>query len=334
MPGRQNRNTVLIAVVIFVVTQTLIFASIPNDTDRDSVAVLVRSGTGLREIADKLKENGLIRYPALFVFCSMAYRGKLLAGEYKLRKDMSIIEVVAKMGRGERNIYALKILEGHNLYNIAEVAEKSGIMGGDEFLRLARDPVFLQRLGINADSIEGYLAPDTYYYSRETSVDHFIETIVRKTFKNFAKEDIKKGMDDLNFDMRKTLILASIIEKEAKLKEEKPVISAVFHNRLKRGMSLDADPTVIYGTGNFGSPITRSDLSTPTPYNTYSFPGLPKGPICSPDKNSIMAALHPASVDYLYFVSKNDGTHVFSKDMNDHNRYVAMYQRAKNAKKQ
>lgn len=334
MLSRQNRNTILIAVVIFVVTQTFIFASIPNDTDRDSIAILVRSGTGLREIAGKLKENGLIRYPSLFVLCSLAYRGRLLAGEYKLTKDMSVIEIVTKMGRGERNIYALKILEGHNLYNIAEMAEKSGIIGGDEFLRLARDQVFLQRLGINADSLEGYLAPDTYYYSRETGVDCFIETIVKKTFKNFAKEDIKKGMEDRNFDMRKTLILASIIEKEAKLKEEKPVISAVFHNRLKRGMPLDADPTVIYGTGNFGSPITRLDLVTPTPYNTYSFPGLPKGPICNPDKNSIMAALHPASVDYLYFVSKNDGTHVFSKDMNDHNRYVAMYQRAKNAKKQ
>ncbi|WP_051408979.1 endolytic transglycosylase MltG [Syntrophorhabdus aromaticivorans] len=334
MLTRQNRNTILIAVAIFVVTQTFIFASIPNNTDRDSVAILVKSGTGLWEIADKLKKNGLIRYPSLFVLCSLAYRGRLLAGEYELRKDMSIIEIVAKMGRGERNIYVLKILEGHNLYNIAEMAEKSGIMGSDEFLRLARDPGFLKRLGIKADSLEGYLPPDTYYYSREISTDHFIERIVKKTFKNFAKEDIKRGMENLKFDTHKTLILASIIEKEARLKEEKPVISAVFHNRLKQGMSLDADPTVIYGTGNFNGPITRSDLSTPTPYNTYKFPGLPKGPICNPDRNSIMAALYPASVDYLYFVSKNDGTHVFSKDMNDHNRYVAMYQRAKNAKKQ
>jgi UPF0755 protein len=330
----QNRNTILIALAIFVVTHTLIFASIPNDTDRDSVAIVVKSGTGLWEIADRLKENGLVRCRSLFVLCSLAYRGRLLAGEYRLRRDMSIIEVVAKMGRGERNIYTLKILEGHNLYNVAEAVEKSGVMGSDEFLHLARDQVFLQRLGIDADSLEGYLTPDTYYYSREVSADHFIERIVKKTFKNFAKEDIKKGMENLNFDMRKTLTLASIIEKEAKLKEEKPFISAVFHNRLKLGMSLDADPTVVYGTGHFNSPITRSDLSTPTPYNTYMFPGLPKGPICNPDKNSIMAALHPASVDYLYFVSKNDGTHVFSKDMNDHNRYVAMYQRAKNAKKQ
>jgi UPF0755 protein len=117
------------------------------------------------------------------------------------------------------------------------------------------------------------------------------------------------------------------------MKHEKPLISAVFHNRLKKDMSLDCDPTVIYGTGAFSSPITRSDLINHTPYNTYTFKGLPKGPICNPDKNSIMAALYPTPVDYLYFVSRNDGTHVFSKDIKAHNRFVSIYQRVKNTKK-
>jgi UPF0755 protein len=141
-------------------------------------------------------------------------------------------------------------------------------------------------------------------------------------------------MEGLNFDIHKTLTLASIIEREAKLKEEKPIISAVFHNRLKRGMPLDADPTVVYGTKAFNGPIKKTDLTTYTPYNTYTFKGLPKGPICNPDRNSIAAALYPASVDYLYFVSKNDGTHVFSRDMDEHNRFVTLYQRSKKAKKQ
>jgi UPF0755 protein len=332
MLKNQNRNIILTAVFLFVVTQTLIFASIPRESDGEQINVIVRSGTGLWDIAAKLRDDGLIYSSSLFVLCTLPYRGRLIAGEYALKKDMSIIDIVHKMGRGERNIYSLKIIEGHNLYNIAESTEKSAIMGSADFVRLAKDQGLLQKLSIKSDSLEGYLSPDTYYYSKEVDVDVFIETIAKKTFKNFAKEDIKKRMEELHFDIHKTLTLASIIEREAKLKEEKPLISAVFHNRLKRGMPLDADPTVIYGTGAFNEPIKKIDLTTYTPYNTYTFAGLPKGPICNPDKNSIMAALYPASVDFLYFVSKNDGTHVFSKDMDEHNRFVAMYQRSKNAK--
>jgi UPF0755 protein len=334
MPRNKNKNIVITVFFLFVVTQTLIFAGIPRENNGEQANVIVKSGTGLWDIAGKLKDEGLIFSSTLFVLCTLPYRGKLIAGEYTLRKDMSIIDIVQRLGRGERNIYALKIIEGHNLYNIAESIGKSVIMGNEDFLLLAKNQGFLQKVGITGDSLEGYLAPDTYYYSKEVDVDVFIGAIVKKTFKYFEKEDIKKRMGNLNFDIHKTLTLASIIEREAKLKDEKPVISAVFHNRLKRGMSLDADPTVIYGTKAFNEPIKKTDLTTYTPYNTYTFSGLPKGPICNPDRNSITAALYPASVDYLYFVSKNDGTHVFSRDMDEHNRFVALYQRNKNAKKQ
>jgi len=334
MRKRQNRNIIVTAIFLLVITQTLIFASIPREGNGEQLNVIVKSHTGLWDIAASLKSEGLISSSTLFVLCTLPYRGRLIAGEYTLQKDMSIIDIVQKMGRGERNIYVLKIIEGHNLYNIAESAEKSAVMGRDDFFRLMSDPTFLRKLGITGDSLEGYLAPDTYYYSKEVGVDVFIETIVKKTFKNFEKEDIKKRMETINFDIHKTLTLASIIEREAKLKEEKPIISAVFHNRLKQGMPLDADPTVTYGTRAFSSPIRKTDLTTYTPYNTYTFIGLPKGPICNPDKNSITAALYPAQVDYLYFVSRNDGTHVFSRDMDNHNRFVALYQRNKSAKKQ
>lgn len=334
MPRNKNKNIIIIIIFLFVLTQTLIFASIPQENNKEHVNVIVKSGTGLWDIAEKLKSEGLIYSSTLFVFCTLPYRGRLIAGEYALQKGMSVLDIAQKLGRGERNIYALQIIEGHNVYNVAESAEISGIMSKDDFLLLAKDHRFLQKLGINGDSLEGYLAPDTYYFSKEAGGDVFIEKIVKKTFKNFEKEDIKKRMAELNFDIHKTLTLASIIEREAKLKAEKPIISAVFHNRLKLGMSLDADPTVVYGTGIFKRPIKKTDLTTYTPYNTYTFVGLPKGPICNPDKNSIIAALHPAPVDYLYFVSKNDGTHVFSRDMEEHNRYVALYQRNKSAKKQ
>lgn len=334
MLRNHNRNIVVTAIFLLVITHTLIFASIPREMNGEQRNIVVRSGTSLWNIADRLKAEGLISSSTLFVLCTIPYRGRLIAGEYTLRKDLSLIDIVQRLGRGERNIYALKIIEGHNLYNIAESMEHSAIMKGEDFLLLATNQEFLQKLGIKADSLEGYLAPDTYFYSKEIAVDGFVETIVKKTFKNFQKDDIKKRMAELDFDIHQTLTLASIIEREAKLKEEKPIISAVFHNRLKKGMPLDADPTVIYGTGSFNGPIKKVDLVTYTPYNTYAFRGLPKGPICNPGKSSIDAALHPAGVDYLYFVSKNDGTHVFSKDMDEHNRYVTLYQRNKNAKKQ
>jgi UPF0755 protein len=237
------------------------------------------------------------------------------------------------MGRGQRNIYVLQIVEGHNIYDVADTITRNKIMEKTEFLRLAGDKKFLRGLGIASDSLEGYLSPDTYYYSKEIDTDKFIEKIAQRTLKYFEKEDVKKQMAALHFDIHKTLTLASMIEKEAKMSAEKPLISAVFHNRLIKDMPFDSDPTIIYGTRAFHSPITKTDLITYTPYNTYAFKGFPRGPICNPDKNSIMAALNPAPADYLFFVAKNDGTHVFSKDMNEHNRNVGMYQRSKSVKK-
>lgn len=329
-----NRNKSIIALlsIIFLFAQTVIFASIPANRHNDPVRLIVKNGTGVFSIANRLRDEGIIDSPYLFTLFSLIYRGRLMAGEYDLRKDMSTIEIIRKMGRGERIIYTLKVLEGHNIYNIAGSIERSGIMSNDEFLALAKNRSFLEGLGIKGDSLEGYLAPDTYFYSKEIDTDRFIEKIAQRTLRFFAREDIAARMKELNLDIPATLTLASMIEREAKAKNEKPVISAVFHNRLKKGMLLDCDPTVSYGTGTFYAPITKSDLAAYTPYNTYVIRGLPRGPICNPDKDSIMAALYPASVDYLYFVSKNDGTHVFSRDLREHNRFVALYQRSKNKK--
>jgi UPF0755 protein len=314
--------------------QTFIFASIPKDTDGETIKVVVKNGTSTHQIANTLKEDGIIYSSHLFMLFTLLTGGKLKAGEYDLRKSMSTIDIIEKMERGERNIYILKIVEGYNIFNVADVIEHAGIMGRDKFIHIAKNEVYLRKLGIKGDSLEGYLTPDTYYYSKETDIEKFIEKIVQRTFKLFEKEDIKSRMNGIGFDMYKILTLASMIEKEAKLRDEKPLIAAVFHNRLKKEMSLDCDPTIIYGTGAFLHPIKKSDIITYTPYNTYTFKGLPRGPICNPDKSSIMAALYPAPADYLYFVSRNDGTHVFSKDMKTHNHFVATYQRSKNSKKQ
>lgn len=334
MQRNQNRCIIAVAlsIVFFLITQAVIFASVPNHLDRETVNIVIRNGTTLNDISYILKQNRIINSRYLFFFCSLLYGGRLIAGEYELSRDMSTMDVVRKMGNGERKIYVLRIIEGHNIYNIAEGIEKAGIMKGEEFISLARDPEFLSSLGIQADSIEGYLAPETYFYSKEMEPERFIALIAKKTITMFEKEDIKKMMAESGLDMHKTLTIASMIEKETGFKDERPIISAVFHNRLKKGMSLDCDPTIIYGTGRFNAPITKKDIDTYTPYNTYRFKGLPRGPICSPGYASIKAALDPAPVDYLYFVSKNDGTHVFSRDMREHNHFVYLYQRAKKQK--
>jgi UPF0755 protein len=333
MLKKRNKKIFIVFIFIFLVLLTFIFAGISRDRNSSKLYIVVKNGTSLYSIANMLKKEGIIYSPNLFVFASLIYGGKLIAGEYELSKDMSALEIVRKMGRGQRNIYALQIVEGHNIYDVADTISKNKIMEKAEFLRLAGDKKFLRGLGITSDSIEGYLLPDTYYYSKEIDTDKFIEKIAQRTLKYFEREDIKKQMAALNFDVHKTITLASMIEKEAKMGNEKPLISAVFHNRLLKDMSFDSDPTVIYGTRAFHSSITKSDLKAHTPYNTYAFKGFPRGPICNPDKNSIMAALNPAPVDYLFFVAKNDGTHVFSKDMNEHNINVGMYQRSKSVKK-
>lgn len=333
MLTRRNRQIIAIAVALFLVMQTLIFASIPRDMDSEPVNVVIRSGTSISCIAQLLKDEGVIYSSNLFLLFSLFSQGKMIAGEYELKKSMSTIDIIRKLRRGERNIYILRIVEGQNIYNIADSLENARIMNRDVFLNLVKDQEYLTRLNIKADSLEGFFAPDTYYYSKEVDADRFLEQIIQRTIRIFDGEDVKKMMEPLRLDMYQILTLASMIEKETGCKEEKPIVSSVFHNRLAKGMSLDCDPTVLYGTSAFRAPIRKIDLKTYTPYNTYTFKGLPKGPICSPDKNSIMAALNPAQTEYLYFVSTNDGAHVFSKDMKMHNRYVTTYQRSKNSKK-
>ena len=329
MLAARDKKIIVIAFIIFLFSQTVIFASIPRDTDPASHPVVIKSGTGLSEIADILKKEDLIYSKTLFMIGSAIYRGRLIAGEYDLRRDMSTFEIIMKMGRGKRNIYTFKIIEGHNLYTMAETAELSRIMTKGEFLKIVHSKELLEKLGIASGSLEGYLFPDTYFYSKEIEKEKLIERIARRTLRIFEDPDVKQKMASLGMDIRKTLTLASMIEKESGSIEERPLVSAVFHNRLRKGMSLDCDPTVIYGTKGFGAPITKTDLKTRTPYNTYRLKGYPAGPICSPSKASIMAALNPAPVDYLYFVSKNDGTHVFSRDMAEHNKYVTVYQRTR-----
>jgi UPF0755 protein len=327
--------TLCAVVALVILLQVAIFATIPGGGGLDKERFVVKKGTTTWGVATSLKKEGFVGSAGLFRLSSLLfYRGKIIAGEYELSRNLSIVQIARKMALGQRNIYTLKIVEGHNLFDVAADMEKNGLMNRADFLSLARNQDHLRRVGIIGESLEGHLAPDTYYYSKETDVEGFIEPIVQRVVRFFEKEDIKQRMKEIALSRDQVICLASIIEKEAKLEEEKPLISAVFHNRLKMGMSLDADPTVIYGRRAFNRSLTKVDLATYTPYNTYLFRGLPKGPICNPGKSSLLAALYPANSDALYFVSRNNGSHVFSKTINEHNHYVMVYQRNRSRKPQ
>jgi UPF0755 protein len=331
MPRGNRKGLLFLLCALCFVVLICVIACSPRGSDNTVRNIVVKRGTKITTVAHNLESEGLVRSKYLFILCSsLLYRGKIVAGEYELSRQLSIIQMARKMAKGERKIYTLKIVEGYNIYTMGDVIQKSGIMDRSAFLQLANNNEFLNKLGINGISIEGYLFPDTYFFSKETDVDEFLARIIQRTIKLFEKDDIQQQMVRLRMTMPDVLCLASIIEKEAKLENEKKLISTVFHNRLRLGMTLDADPTVIYGQGSFDRGITKSDLAAANPYNTYRHKGLPKGPICNPSKGSIIAALNPEQKDILYFVSKNDGSHVFSRTIEEHNHYVTLYQRHKN----
>jgi UPF0755 protein len=207
--------------------------------------------------------------------------------------------------------------------------ENLNLVDRKAFLQKTSSAAFINALGLSqlaGQTLEGYLFPDTYHLLREMDPEEVIRMMVQQFRKVFGS-DFDQWASELGMPEREIVILASIIEKETSLSEEKPLIAAVFHNRLKKKIPLQSDPTVIYGIKNFNGNLTKEDLLRPTPYNTYLLSGLPPTPICNPGRDSLLAAVRPASVSYLYFVSKNDGSHHFSSDIEEHNRAVWKYQK-------
>lgn len=209
---------------------------------------------------------------------------------------------------------------------IADLLAQQQITDRVEFLRLTKDAAFIKGLGIAADTLEGYLYPDTYKFPRPSAAKDVVRAMVDQLGQVF-NEELRSRAKDLHLTQHEVLTLASVIEKETGAGDERPQISSVFHNRLKKRIPLQSDPTVIYGLTNFDGNLHKKDLSHPSPYNTYRWTGLPPGPIANPGAHSIRAALYPVPSAYLYFVSKNDGTHQFSATLMEHNKAVEKYQK-------
>jgi len=272
-------------------------------------------GSGTRAIAQKLADAGVVRYAWQFWLArAMHPRAKLQAGEYKFDETASVTDVFDRLGRGDVYYFSITIPEGANIFDIARLVESEGIMSGQDFLKAA-------------EKLEGFLFPSTYRVGHFTTPTHLCDMMTAQFHKEW-----NRLMPDPATDMHKVVILASLIEKETGVAAERPIIASVFQNRLRIGMALDCDPTVIYAAlleDRYKGVIHRSDLDNGHPYNTYRHAGLPPGPIANPGASSLAAALHPAESDYLYFVAKPGGEgHVFTSNLAAHNKAVGNYRHA------
>jgi len=295
------------------------------------VFVDIPRGTSVPEIGRILHRAGVVSHPRLFGwYVRLAYpTSSLKAGEYRFDRASSMREVAGKLSRGEVYVIKVTVPEGFSRADIVGLLVENGIGTTDKLMAATRDTKLIAKLDSRATDLEGYLFPDTYFFSRRISEKEVVQRMVSRFLGAWTPERQKKAQE-LNMTLREVLTLASIVEKETALPAERPLVSAVFHNRLKKNIALGSDPTVIYSVKlvkEYDGVIHQSDLKLDSPYNTYIYYGLPPGPIASPGLASIEAALSPAEVNYLYFVSRNDGSHLFTENYQEHLRGVRQYQR-------
>ncbi|HEX4488674.1 MAG TPA: endolytic transglycosylase MltG [Terriglobales bacterium] len=287
--------------------------------------VMLRPGFSSRHIANELKAAGVIRSADAFILWHYVHdQRSLKAGEYLFDKASDARAIHDRLARGDIYVHTVVIPEGYNMFDIAQAMQDAGLGTKDEFLKAAQtQTALIADLAPDAKSLEGYLFPNTYEFTRTQSMTDMVGAMV-KQFRQVAK-DI-----GLSTDVQKVVTMASIVEKETAVPEERPTVAGVYFNRLAKKIALQADPSVIYGElqkGTYGGALHHEDLLADSLYNTYKHPGLPPGPIANPGKTSLQAAMHPATTDYFYFVANGSGGHKFSHDLDEHNRNVAAYRR-------
>ncbi len=289
----------------------------------------VERGTSLAVVARHLEQASLIRSARVAELAARfdGIAGRLQAGEYELSPHQSAREILDTITAGKVKTYPATVPEGIRATDITERLQESGLVDGEAFLAAVQDPEFARSLGINADSLEGYLFPDTYHLPRNLAPKDVARAMVRR-FETVWRNEIEPLAKRQSLTRHEIVTLASIVEKETASPEERPLIAAVFLNRLKRGMRLETDPTVIYGIPDFDGNLRKRDLlNEGNPYNTYRIGGLPPGPIASPGVDALRAVLSPSQTDHLYFVSRNDGTHFFSSSYREHTNAVNRFQK-------
>lgn len=292
---------------------------------------IVPSGVSIKEVAELLEARNIIDSVRLFrLHMRLDHRDESIkAGEYRFTSPVTIRTVAGKLIEGRIFYHRITVPEGLDLQETASVLSGQGFGKTGEYLELISVPDLIRDLDSEAENLEGYLFPETYFVTRDTTPEDIVGLMVDRFRKNWT-EGFREQAASLEISTREAITLASLIEKETSLQAERPLVSSVFHNRIRRGIKLACDPTVIYAVKlvkPWDGIIHRSDLQLDSPYNTYIYPGLPPGPIANPGLDSIRAALFPEQSELLFFVSKNDGSHIFSENYSDHANAVRKYQR-------
>jgi UPF0755 protein len=296
--------------------------------------VMLRPGYSTRRIAAELKASGVIHSEDAFILWHYwRHSRSLKAGEYLFDKPRNILEVHKRLVRGDVYFRTVVVPEGYTMFDIARAIEAAGLGPAEDFLKVAQsDTALIADFAPNASSLEGYLFPDTYQFSRMMTMEEMAATMV-KQFRQVARQIglIPAESASIPNDPERIVTMASIVEKETAVPEERPMVASVYYNRLAKNEALDADPSVIYAellAGNYTGALHHEDMQFDSRYNTYKYAGLPPGPIANPGRSALEAAMHPAQSDYYYFVADAQGHHRFARTIEEHNKNVAAYRKA------
>ena len=328
LPRRAGTGVALAILAAALLSAFLLFDTNPRG-NWEGKLVLIPKGSPLPEVVSILREGEILPHPLAFrTLVMLTFSGRRLHyGEYAFPTPPSAFEAWRRLVRGDVIKYEVTVRPGENLYDVAEQLKGKNLVTAEAFLATAASPANLRRLGIPGESAEGYLFPDSYIFVKPVTPEEILEFMVRQ-FRRKVPPDTETRAREAGFSLHQVVTIASIIEKETGIEDEKPIVSAVIRRRLALGMPLQMDPTVIYGVKRFDGTVTGKDLRTAGPYNTYLNRGLPPGPIANPGLAAISAALNPSNSEYLFFVSRNDGSHVFSRTLSEHNRAVEQFRRA------
>jgi UPF0755 protein len=309
------------------------YSTSPIDKKNTTVTVDIPTGSSFLKLTEILNDAGMIKSRILFYGLAITRQAlsSSRAGEYEFNTSMTPSVVIDKLLRGDIKKYCVTIPEDLSVKEIAALLNENKLIDEESFFELAENEEFLQSVGIKAASIEGYLFPETYYFDRSMSTRQIMHIMVNQFWKKVTPAMLDRA-GKLGFSVQEYVTLSSMIGKESGNGAEKPIISAVFHNRLKIKMRLQSDPTAVYDLENFEGAVKRRHLKRNSPYNTYIISGLPPGPIANPGLDSLKAALYPAGINYLYFVSQGDGSHFFSSSLEIHNQASARYRGSKSEK--
>lgn len=327
----KNSKFLLPIVLLAFLVLFMVYSFLPIRVEKRTVEIAY--GTPTFEIALLLYREGILRNPMSFLLLHSVGKKKLEAGEYEFEGLVFPWDVYEKISKGLKKLYRITIPEGSDLYDIAKILEENLICSSKDFLKYALSEEIARNYGLRTSTMEGFLFPDTYFFSKNTHpmkvIDVMYNNFLRKT------QELRKELANKKLTLEEWVIIASMIEKETAKPEEKPLVSAVIYNRIKKRMKLQIDPTVIYALkrkGLWKGRLTLDHLNMDDPYNTYYYFGLPPSPICNPGLESLKYALKPAPVDYLYFVADGSGGHYFSKSLSDHNRRVKEYRNIRSLK--